>query len=503
MLALAAMFIASLAASIWLSQVSPSAGFYLLPSRVWELAAGAIVGVFLQKNRLKQNAKSNWLAAGLAFAGIVAICCSVIYFDASMAFPGWVALLPVLGTVAVLVAGALYEKNWVSRVLSTPPMVMIGKLSYSWYLWHWPLLVFVKINSFGDSDLFLNLITVFVALILALLTYHFVENPIRHNKPWAFATQKGSLKSGAGLVIVAIVATSMLLGLRNINMQATTLSKQVNDAYLDFSPSRFACSRDGNKPLEVLNKAACEMGDKSKAETIVVWGDSHSDHWMPLIIDYFKNHRIIQYSMPGCPPLVGNKHPDVIYCQSFSDLVASSLKQNPNLEGVILAARWPAYIGASAIQNKQKNNPPSYLDVSVTSTQEALNILEISLDRTLTSIGKSGLKILVMAPTPEFKYPVPVCIFRKSPDYCQSSRAENDAYREKVLNVLTAVVAKHPNAKLANSYDAMCNAQQCPVINDQQQILYGDGDHLTGTGAKKALTSMQNEFAWFAQSQTK
>jgi hypothetical protein len=220
---------------------------------------------------------------------------------------------------------------------------------------------------------------------------------------------------------------------------------------------------------------------------------------MPLIVDYFKNHQIVQYSMPSCPPLLGNTHPSVINCRPFNDMVADSLSQNPDIKGVILAARWPAYIGSPAMQHVKRNDRPIYFDASVTSTEEALNVFEISLDRTLTSIEKRGLKTLVMAPTPEFNYPVPVCIFRKSPDFCQTSRAENDAYREKVLLVLTKVVAKHPNTKLANSYEAMCNEQQCPVINDQQQILYGDGDHLTGAGAKHALTAIQNEFVWFAQ----
>jgi peptidoglycan/LPS O-acetylase OafA/YrhL len=496
--ALAVMFVCSLVTSVWLSVVSPSAGFYLLPSRVWELAAGAFTGVLLQKEWLRAKLKMRWFAALLAVVGLVAIGLAIFHFDAGMAFPGWVALLPVFGTVAVLVAGAIEANNFVSHVLSTKPMVLIGKLSYSWYLWHWPLLVFTKINNFGQSDLFINFLVVLFALILAYLTYQFVENPIRHNKPWGFVTKKGSLKLGACFIVITLLTAATMLIVRSY-VQETALSKQVNYAYLDFSPLRFTCSRNGNKPLEVLNKAACEIGNKSATETIVVWGDSHSDHWMPLIVDYFKNYRIIQYSMPSCPPLVGNTHPLVDNCRAFNDLVSDSIKLNPNIKGVILAARWPAYIGSSAIQNKQKNDDPIYFDVSSTSTQDALNILSTSLERTLNTIHKDNLKILVLGPTPEFKYPVPVCVFRKSPEFCQSIRAENDAYREKVLNVLISVVVKHSNAKLANGYDALCNAQHCPVINDQQQILYGDGDHLTGTGAKHALVSMKNEFAWFAQ----
>lgn len=501
LLALAAMFTSSLATSIWLSIESPSAGFYLLPSRIWELAAGAMAGVFLHKRELKNNLNTRWFAELLSLVGLSAIIIGIVYFDPTMAFPGWVALLPVSGTVAVVIAGALSDKNSVSRILSTKPMVWIGKLSYSWYLWHWPLLVFVKINNFGQSDLSTNLAVVVFALLLAFLTYYFVENPIRHDKPWAFRTQKGSLKLGVGMIVISIATVLALLGIR-MQVQETALSKQVDFAYLDFSPLRFTCSRNGSMPLEVLNKTACEIGNKTATETIVVWGDSHSDHWMPLIVDYFKNYRIIQYTMPGCPPLIGNNNQNVENCRAFNDLVADSINLNPNVKGVILAARWAAYAGSPAIQHKQKNDSSIYFDVSASSTQDALNILTISLQRTFKTIYKNDLKILVMGGTPEFKHPVPACVFRKSPEYCRSTRAENDIYRAKVLSVLQEVVIKHPNTKLADAYEALCSHQYCPVINNDQ-ILYGDGDHLTGSGAKHALNSMQKEFAWFAQSQTK
>lgn len=98
LLALAAMFTSSLATSIWLSIESPSAGFYLLPSRIWELAAGAMAGVFLHKRELKNNLNTRWFAELLSLVGLSAIIIGIVYFDPTMAFPGWVALLPVSGT---------------------------------------------------------------------------------------------------------------------------------------------------------------------------------------------------------------------------------------------------------------------------------------------------------------------------------------------------------------------------------------------------------------------
>jgi peptidoglycan/LPS O-acetylase OafA/YrhL len=501
LLALTVMFVGSLTASIYLSRETSSAGFYLLPSRVWELAAGAILGVLLHKKVTSHNPNQRWFAELCALSGLLAIGIACFNFDKTMSFPGWVAILPVAGTVALILSGSISNKTFVFNILSTKPMVWLGKLSYGWYLWHWPLLAFLKIENFGEYDLTQNLIISFIALILAYLTFRFIENPIRFSRPGWFATDRGALKMGALLILSSLTVAALLLGLRSLAHETTT-PKQLSFAYTDFSPLRFKCSRDGSKPLQALNNPDCVTGNKNNSNTIVVWGDSHSDHWMPLLVDFFKNYQIIQYSMPGCPPLKGNAQAAVENCRPFNDQVMAAFSLNPNIKGVILAARWPSYIGSPSIQNKQKNNIPNYFDASAKSTQEALRILAASLDETLRTLDKSGLKILVMGPTPEFKYPVPECIFRKSPQFCQSSRAENDIYREKVLSVLQDVVDKHPNARLADAYEALCKEPHCQVIKNGQ-ILYGDGDHLTGSGAKHALSSMQNEFAWFAQSQTK
>jgi peptidoglycan/LPS O-acetylase OafA/YrhL len=501
LLVLTMMFVGSLSASIYLSREASTSGFYLMPARVWELAAGAILGVLLHEKVILHNPQQRWFAETYALFGLLAIGIACFYFDTTMSFPGWVAVLPVAGTIALILSGFISNKTFVFTLLSAKPMVWLGKLSYGWYLWHWPLLAFFKIENFGEYDVAQNLIISLIALILAYLTFRHIENPIRFSRPGWFATNRGTLKMGVLLILATLIVTSFLLGLRSLVQESIT-SKQVNFAYADFSPLRFKCSRDGSKPLQTLKNPDCEIGSKNNPHTIVVWGDSHSDHWMPLIVDYFKNHQIIQYSMPGCPPLKGNEQIMVKNCRPFNDQVIASLGMNKNIKGIILAARWPAYVGSTAIQNKQKKDIPIYFDSSATSTQEALDILKVSLDRTLTMISRSDLKILVLGPTPEFKYSVPECVVKKSPQFCQSSRIENDIYREKVLSVLQEVVAKYPNARFADAYEALCNGQHCPAIKNDQ-LLYGDADHLTGSGAKQALTSMQNEFAWFAQSQTK
>lgn len=501
LLTLTAMFVISLAISLWLSVESPSAGFYLLTARIWELSAGAILGVLLQKDAIPNVAKSRWIAEVIALLGLFALAAACFYFDATMRFPGWIALLPVVGTTALILAGALSNKTFVFNLLSVKPMVLIGKLSYSWYLWHWPLLAFLKIENLGETYLSQKIAVAGFALVLAYLTYRYLENPVRMARPWWFSTNSGSLKAGVLLILASLAAAAILLTVRGYAKE-TSLSKQVSFALTDYSPFRFKCMFDGSLPLRTIKNADCEIRNQTTTNAVVVWGDSHADHWMPLLIDRFKNYQIKEYYMPGCPPLQGNDRFGIPNCRLFNDQVIDVLKMDSNIKGIILAARWPAYLGVPAISNKQKIDGPIYFDTSATSTQEALKIFTESLDRTLNAIDKVGLKTLVMAPTPEFKLSIPSCVIRKSLASCQSSRTENDAYRDQAMVALRGVIAKHPNVRLANGYDALCNEKICPVIQNEK-VMYLDEDHLTGSGAKHALTSMKNEFEWFSPSPTK
>ncbi|OWV61707.1 hypothetical protein CDZ98_04170 [Mameliella alba] len=171
----------SLAACIAMTFVNAKAAFFLLPFRAWELGLGGLAA-FVANGRMGHLPPA--LRPGLALAGLAAVAASLVVLHEGLAFPGYVALLPVAGTAALLLAGTrgAYPGQ---RLLASGPMVAIGKISYSLYLWHWPVFSLVDYALFAESDLLRHGLKVVVTLALTLATYALLETPARRtlNRP--------------------------------------------------------------------------------------------------------------------------------------------------------------------------------------------------------------------------------------------------------------------------------------------------------------------------------
>ena len=147
-----------------------------------------------------------WFSAILAGIGILSIAGAVSLFQEGTPFPGVTALLPTLGAAAIILGGALAPQSTASKLLSSRPFVAIGLLSYSWYLWHWPLLAIVRAYELGAKDLWRDGAIAFIALGLAWLTYSFVEHPIRSRKVWSGWTNIRVLGAAAAAAVALIAA---------------------------------------------------------------------------------------------------------------------------------------------------------------------------------------------------------------------------------------------------------------------------------------------------------
>ena len=477
-------FIVSLSISIYLSNSSPASAFYLLPSRAWELMSGAITAFIL--SGYKKIRCRYWVAEILTACGVIGIGYTLFNFDSKMAFPSYVALLPVLCTIMIIVSGEISNKTLTIRALSTKPMVFIGKLSYSWYLWHWPLLAIIKIQAIGQEDLFRDIGVSLFSLFLAYITFKLVENPIRINRPWKFSNVIGTLWMGALMIGLCLTATAVFLKWRNLYPD-TELMKKINFAEKDHSPMRDVCIKQS---FDGIENAKCIFGNEKSNKNIIVWGDSHADQFMPLFTSYFKNQKIAQYTFAGCPPLPFYAMEAQSDCQKFSLEVASLIPKLKNSDGLILAARWPHYVGAPVIQVTQQK-----LSI-LKNTDESLDFMLSSLTETVKQANRYQVPVLIIAPTPELTYIAYNCLARKAPAQCAGDRIKNEARRLEVMKVLKSIAKENLNVRLADPINALCNDKTCPAM-ENDRIIFRDGDHLTGRGAQTALSSMENEFAWF------
>ncbi len=189
---------ASFAASVLLTRSNLPLAFYGLPTRLWELAAGALLA-------LPHRPLPPRLGQGLAIAGLAAIGLAVVWLDRTTPFPGWIAALPVGGAAAVVLGGG--PPGVANRLLTWPPLQAIGQLSYSWYLWHWPLLTLLHRFAPG-AGLVWRLAVVLAALGVAVVSYRLVELPVRRSR---WLARRPVLTLGLGLGATALGVAVMWL----------------------------------------------------------------------------------------------------------------------------------------------------------------------------------------------------------------------------------------------------------------------------------------------------
>ncbi len=292
---IAAVFVGSLVASILLSAENDPNAFYSLGTRAWELAIGAGLAWLMSRpgGAFGRNAPS-WTRIAAFLVGLVAIVVSAVFFTATMSWPGYAALLPTVGTALVIWAGTAGSAGAVTRILDNPPARYIGDVSFSFYLWHWPVLVLAPTWVIGDP--LLRLVSVVFAFGLAALSYHFVEQPFqrmrRGARPWrilaiglpaALLVSAGSFAGAAitmpnsGLVVDPLPAQYQSLTQGPGTVPAaipTNVRPSVLDVGYDLQDAYRECFR------RTLRE--CTGGDPDGEQLILVTGDSYSGHVLAL-----------------------------------------------------------------------------------------------------------------------------------------------------------------------------------------------------------------------------
>ena len=296
--AVAAIAAASFAYAVASVHAAPEAAYYSAFGRAWELGLGAALAV-LPTLRL-------W--PGAAWLGLAAIAVSVLTFGAATPFPGAAALVPTLGAAAVIAAGAPL------RLLTLRPMRWLGRVSYAWYVWHWPVLVFAGAGSAGGRAL-----VALLSLVPAWLTYRWIETPLRHStlhvrRPWTTlaaglagpaAVVGIGLALSAGLSSPPALAAAEAVGApalgRQLQRSATALRPRPRDASAD----RGHAFADGCLVEEgEVRSPACVYGDRRSSKTVVLFGDSHAMQWFPALEATAKRRhwRLVELTKSGCPP---------------------------------------------------------------------------------------------------------------------------------------------------------------------------------------------------------
>jgi peptidoglycan/LPS O-acetylase OafA/YrhL len=490
----AAVLFTSLAFSVWSTSNQPLAAFYLMPARAWELATGGLLVVFT--GRLQ--AVPLQVRQVMRLAGVAGIISSALTFSATTAFPGVAALLPVLSTALVIAsfegATPADPRSW----LAARPMVFVGLLSYSWYLWHWPLLALRRLYYLGERALLPDLLVCAVAFVLAYLSYRFVETPVRtmhfgflRRKRWTFAF-------GAGLCLVGFASAQLA-----VIAAAPNVSTRLAAAAADKPPLQTWCNPSG-RFQGFPSDAVCSDGAVGAPIGVVLWGDSHASHLMPMVGEALRPLQLaaLQRTRSGCPPLVNATTAAQgrvdLECVKFNTAVMAELAERraAGLRGVIINARWALYLNVAApnpretfvraltrIDAKTLDQKPN-LGVWPHDSKGSAETLRQSLRETVEAVNALGLSAMIVAPTPEMAYPVPDCLARRHEQACGSSRRVVDDRRAPAMAAIGAAADGLDHVKVWDPIDRLCDAEHCFVARDGL-VLYTDEDHFTASWSRR------------------
>jgi peptidoglycan/LPS O-acetylase OafA/YrhL len=316
--------------SFTLAVITQSSGtgfaFYLLPPRAWELFVGAL----LATATLPQMA-SRFLREVVAFAGIAAIAYAAFFFTRTTVFPGINALFPVLGAAALI---ACAPGTLTGRLLETPLMVGIGLISYSLYLWHWPLIVFAEYSSGMLLKGTASVAIILLSLCAAILSWRFIERPFRSQS--GFDRRFIFVSSGLASASLAIAALAMMMA-QGWPARFSERALRVAQAEADISPVRGLCITSeisGARPR-------CTLGAPAEP-TMLLWGDSHGVELAWAISERIakRDASLIQRTRSSCPPILRYASPKDPGCNEFNNAVRDLILANPKIETIILAAFW-------------------------------------------------------------------------------------------------------------------------------------------------------------------
>jgi peptidoglycan/LPS O-acetylase OafA/YrhL len=322
-------FTASFLFSLYLTSVAPIWSFYILPTRAWELAAGALL-LFIPEIRKRRSL--------LALLGLVAIAVGALVFNETTAFPGTAALLPVLATMALIYTRDQWPP-FLSSISRSRFVQWLGAVSYPLYLWHWPLLVIPAIYLGRDLGVIERCGLLFLTAILAGVTHRYVEEPLRNNA-W---TPRAVLKKAS----IATTA-SVLVGALIITAHSNTIS--LADG-VEFSLEKVRMKPKNNGDgchIHVRQTVSpkCEYGDLRSEQVIYLYGDSHAAQWLPAldIIGKQRGIKIVSLTKSACPSAEVIKELSSQYivddCQAFRDSSVARIRDAKPL-AVIMTGMKP------------------------------------------------------------------------------------------------------------------------------------------------------------------
>lgn len=468
---LAALALLSFAASIWAVGHAPETAFYLLPTRAWELLLGSLLA--LAPGLAPRSSSLRNLAVGL---GLAAIAVAVLAFQAGMPFPGLAAALPCLGAALVIWGGEPgpsagppeQARPLTLRLLSWPPLVFIGLISYSLYLWHWPLLVFATQWSPTPLSLLETALVAAASFGVAALSWKFVEQPLRRGQSLWTTRRLRVRYSGVAVVALALIGIMLDIGGGFPSIQPKAVLAVVDDAR-DKSPIRERChferSEFGRRPLS----ETCVFGAPSKRE-VIVFADSFGAELSFALSEIAAEQRIQarQITASACPPMLGYMAASSPGCERHNELMMKGLAEKPP-STILLAAAYFARLPAN---------------------EERRVDFWRALERTVSLLRQAGHEVVLLGawpPHPNGDLPHTLAKELRRGRQVEDYVFNVDPVRAKIIDENLQSIADRQDATYLPLLKAICGDTRTCRAYVHGQSIYFDGRHISMSTARHVV----------------
>jgi peptidoglycan/LPS O-acetylase OafA/YrhL len=496
--------ISSFAFAIWLLKFNAPWAFFSLPTRAWELALGGLLAV--SKNHLEKVPK--FAARIFSWVGVSGVILSGLFIKESAPFPGIPALLPTISAALVIAAGVHQNKTIPTRVLESAPLRFLGRISYSLYLWHWPVLVIPAVLSITPLPLKQRILLALGSIVLAAITQRFIEDPLRKGHAIGIRPRWNLITATAVALTVTTAAFAINTNINShIHKTTSTASADQNaqrlDALIDTSLPRATdagartTTVDFPVPADIdpsLATAAtdralsykdgchtqmnmtpstkpCLYGNLDGSKTIVLFGDSHALSWDPALDQVATTHgwKFLSLTMSACTPAdIPAWNPALNSVMKNCTIwrkatIAKIVAAKPYIV-IIAGTRGFATVDAGG---------------KVLSGAERTAAYDAGMKRTIDEIKTSAQKVILIQDTPVSKFDPPVCLATH-----RSSTLGCATPLEKAISSIwqseEQLLASEESIRIIDPSFWICPTAPCPVVIGNL-VVYSDPGHLTAT----------------------
>ncbi|NBX77563.1 MAG: acyltransferase [Proteobacteria bacterium] len=467
---------ASFFLNCYLTHQDPSAGFYSPFTRFWELLSGAV----LARIAWSKEGSRSWLSS----LGILLVVSGAFLIRKEFQFPGFWALLPVVGAWSIIAAG---PQAWINRkVLSSPLLVWFGLISFPLYLWHWPLLSMAQIVEESFPITVIRVAAVLLSVFLSWLTYRWIETPIRFGK---------GIKNVVPALVcgVACVGVAGLITIWGEGFEGRLGPQQKELREIISNPERRVAGTDcGNhvNELQGLSFDGLCVISKDSPPTMLVVGDSHAIQYQDAFFKAFPDEAVLLIAQTSCLPFATEKLVTKD-CEKKMNVVTEILNHHDSIKSVFLAGHWAYLISGEFGQTGINWRLPKEI------TQESAASFIKNAKKVLSAAARGSRRVTLLKDNPDLDFDIRSCFdirpVRLTPKTlkrdCSMSQASFEKRAKPYDETMERLNSGFPRVKEFDPRPLFCDGEKCRA-SDGVRPYYFNGDHLNYEAAEKVIGAL-------------